>query len=96
MWGGCNKFDITSTQCKMSLRGPMSMRKVYGLSLTFINFYVPALTSRLNSTATSLQFSENITLFGVCRICTGVISKETEIDNSCLGRIIYIVTCMGD
>jgi hypothetical protein len=49
------------------------------LSLIFIDFYVPSLTPRLNSTETSLQLSENITLFVVCRISdfTGVISNET-------------------
>jgi hypothetical protein len=52
------------------------MRKVDGLSLTFIDFYVSALTTRLNSTETSLQLSENITLSAVSRIYTGVISKE--------------------
>jgi hypothetical protein len=67
--------DIPSIQCKMSLMGPKSMRKVDGLSLIFIDFYV---SPRLNSTETSLQLSENITLFAVCRIYlyTGVISKE--------------------
>jgi hypothetical protein len=34
--------DIPSTQCKMSLRGPKSMRKVDCLSLAFIDFYIPA------------------------------------------------------
>jgi hypothetical protein len=53
--------DILSIQCKMSLRGPKSKRKADGLSLIFIEFYVLALTSRLNSTETSLQLSENIT-----------------------------------
>jgi hypothetical protein len=62
--------NIQSIQCKMSLRGPKSMRKVDGLSLIFIDFYVPALTTRLNRTDTSLQLSENITLFAV-------VSKET-------------------
>jgi hypothetical protein len=60
----------------MSLRGPKSMRKVDGLSLIFTDFYVPAPTPCLNSTKTSLQLSENITLFAVCRIYTGVIGKE--------------------
>jgi hypothetical protein len=69
--------DIPSILCKRSLGRPMSMRKVNGLSLIFVDIYVPALTSRLNSTETSLQLSENITLFAVCRIFTGVISKET-------------------
>jgi hypothetical protein len=71
--------DIPSIQytCKMSLRGPKSVRKVDDLSPIYVYFYVPALTSRLNSTETSLQLSENMTLFAVCRICIGVISKET-------------------
>jgi hypothetical protein len=72
-----DKGDIPSIQCKMSLGGPKSMRKVDGMSIIFIYFYVPALTPRLNSTETSLQLSENIALFAVCRIYTGVISKET-------------------
>jgi hypothetical protein len=38
-----DKGDIPSIQCKMSLGGPKSMRKVDGLSLIFIDFYVPAL-----------------------------------------------------
>jgi hypothetical protein len=40
--------DIPSIQRKMSLRGPKSMRKVDGLSLVFIDFYVPTLTTRLS------------------------------------------------
>jgi hypothetical protein len=53
------------------------MRKVDGLSLIFIDFYVPVLTPRLSSTETSLQLSANIPLFAVCRIYTVSISKET-------------------
>jgi hypothetical protein len=71
------KGDIPSIQCKMRLRGPRSISKVDGLSLIFIDFYVPAITPRLNNTEASLKLSENVTLFAVCRICTGVISKET-------------------
>jgi hypothetical protein len=63
--------DIPSIECKMSLDG---------LSFIFIDFNVPALTPRLNSTETLLQLSENSTLFMVCHIYTGVISKETWID----------------
>jgi hypothetical protein len=48
----------------MCLRGPKSLREVDGPSLILIDFYVPALTPRLNSTETSLQLSENITLKG--------------------------------
>jgi hypothetical protein len=54
-------------------QGPKAMRKVDGLSLIFIDFYVPALIPRLNSTETSLHLSENITLFAVCLIYTCVI-----------------------
>jgi hypothetical protein len=63
-----NKGDIPSIQYKMGLRGPKSIRKVDDLILTFIDFYVPALKPRLNRTETSLQFSENINLFAICRI----------------------------
>jgi hypothetical protein len=49
-----DKEDILSIQCKMSVRGPKSMRKVDGLSLSLIDFYVSALTPRLNITETSL------------------------------------------
>jgi hypothetical protein len=66
-----DKRYISSIQCRRSLRGHKSMRKVVGLSLIFIDFYVPALTPRLNSTETSLQLSENITVFTICRIYTG-------------------------
>jgi hypothetical protein len=71
--------DIPSIQCKMSLRERTSMRKVDVLSLVFIEFYVPALTSRLSSIETSLQLSKNITLSVICRIYvyTGATSKET-------------------
>jgi hypothetical protein len=69
--------DIPSIQCKMSLRGPKSIRKVDDVNLIDIDFYVPTLTPRLNSTETTLQLSENIALFAVCRICTGIISKDT-------------------
>jgi hypothetical protein len=47
---------------------PKSRRKIDGLSLVFIDFYVPAHTPRLNFTETSLQISENINLFAVCCI----------------------------
>jgi hypothetical protein len=70
-----DKGDIPSIQCKMSLGGPKSMRKVDGLSFILIDFYVLALRPRLQVTETSLQLSENVCLFAVCRIYTGVISK---------------------
>jgi hypothetical protein len=49
-----DKRDIPSIQCKMSLRGPKSVRKVDGLSLIFIDFYVPALIPRLSRSETLL------------------------------------------
>jgi hypothetical protein len=57
--------DIWFIQCKLCLRGPKSTREVDGLSHIFIHFHVPALIPRLNSNETSLQISENITLFGM-------------------------------
>jgi hypothetical protein len=42
-----DKWDIPSIQCKMRLRGPKYMRKVEGLNLIFIDFYVTAFTTRL-------------------------------------------------
>jgi hypothetical protein len=68
--------DTPSIQYKMSLRGPNSMRKVDELSLIFIDFYIPMFT-HLNSSETSLQLSENIKDFAVCRIYTGANSKKT-------------------
>jgi hypothetical protein len=81
-----DKGHILPVQCKMNLSGPKSMRKVNDLRLIFTDFYVPALTPRLNGTETSLQLSENMTLFAVCHLHTGVISKESWIDTRCLGR----------
>jgi hypothetical protein len=54
------------------------MREVDCLSLVFIDFYVPALTPRLDCIKTALQLSENIALLALCRIQTGVISKEVN------------------
>jgi hypothetical protein len=70
-----DKGDIPSIQCKISLRGPKSVRKVNGLSLIFIGFMFQR--SRLSSTETSLEIPKNITIFAVCRIYTDVISKQT-------------------
>jgi hypothetical protein len=52
-----------------------SVRKVDALCFILIALYVSALTSRVDSTETSLQLSENITHFVVCRRYTGVINK---------------------
>jgi hypothetical protein len=63
----CRK-DIPLFQCQMSLSGPKSVREVDGLSLIFIDFYVPALTPRLNRCETSMQISENITFFEITEL----------------------------
>jgi hypothetical protein len=81
---------IRFIECKMNLRRHKSVRKVDGLSLILIDFYLAAFTPLLNSTETSLQLSENIILFAVCCIYTGVLKKGTSLDTRCLGRIIYI------
>jgi hypothetical protein len=52
-----DKGNIPFIQRKMNHRWCKSMRKVDGLNLIFIHFYVPALTPRLNSTDTSQQLS---------------------------------------
>jgi hypothetical protein len=67
---------FTFIYCKISFRWPKLMREVNGLSLILIDFYVPTLTLRHNSSETSLQLSENITLFASCRVYTGVINKQ--------------------
>jgi hypothetical protein len=72
-----DKGDIPPIQCTTSLWVPFSTRKVDGLSLFFICFYVPEFTPLLNSTETSLQLSENTTLFAVVAyIYIGIINKE--------------------
>ena len=65
-----DKWDIMSIQGKMNLKGPKSMRTVDDLSIIFIDFYVPMLTPGVSST-------ETITLFVVCHIYAGMISKVT-------------------
>jgi hypothetical protein len=67
--------NVVSVQCNVSLKRAKSM-SLGGLSLSIIDFYVPALTPSLNGTETSLQLSENIT-FVVCFIYRGIISNET-------------------
>jgi hypothetical protein len=70
------KWNVPSIQCKERLWGSNSMREVDCLNLVFIDFYVPALTPRLDCIKTALQLSENIALLALCLIQTGVISKE--------------------
>jgi hypothetical protein len=53
-----DEWDIPSVQCKMIVSGHKPMRKVDVLSFILIDFYVLALTSRLNSIETLLQLSE--------------------------------------
>jgi hypothetical protein len=82
--------DIPSVQCKMSLRGPKSMREVDGPSFIFIDFNVPALTPRLNRIQITLRFSKNITLFAIRGIHSSVIDKEDQINTWCLGRVSFM------
>jgi hypothetical protein len=53
------------------------MRKEVCLSFILIEFYVQALTPRLNRTDISLQLSEYLTAFAVCRIYAGAVCRET-------------------
>jgi hypothetical protein len=55
-----DKWEIPSIQYTMSFTGLNYMRKVDGLILIFIDFYVLKLTLCFNSNETSLQLSENI------------------------------------
>jgi hypothetical protein len=48
--------DFPSMQFKVSLRGPNSIRKVDGPSLILIDFYVPALKTKLDETETRCSF----------------------------------------
>jgi hypothetical protein len=59
---------------------PKSMRKVDGLNLNCIDFYVRAPTPRLSSTVTSLQLSEDITLFAACSIYTYRCHQQRDLD----------------
>jgi hypothetical protein len=76
------------------------MREVDCLSFVFIDFYVPALTPHLNCIKTALQLSENIPLLVLCRIQTGVISKEGKINTRCLEgggvSLMYMLYNVGD
>jgi hypothetical protein len=73
------------------------MRKVYGLIIVFIIFYVPALKPRLNSTEPSLRLSENITLFAVHSIYIGVISRDLDRHQVVEGvSLIYILYNVGE
>jgi hypothetical protein len=67
--------SVLPIQCKMSLRELKSMRKIDGLSLIYIDFMFQH--SHHVSIAPRLRSSFLRTLFAVCRIYTGVISKET-------------------
>jgi hypothetical protein len=63
-----DKGDILSIQYKIGLRGSKSVKKVDGLSLVVIYFYVPALTPCLCSTEISLKLAEKKLLFAICHI----------------------------
>jgi hypothetical protein len=92
------KGDIPSIQCKMSLRGHTFMRRVAGLSLIFIYFFVRALTPCLNSTETSLQLSQNITLFALYRIlyrCYQQRDLDRHYVSGAYNLYIHTVQCGG-
>jgi hypothetical protein len=87
--------DVPSVLCKVTLRGPKSMRKLDYPSRHC--FYVPGLTPRPNSTEISLQLPENIGLFAVCRIYMYIdVSKETQKDTTGLRRITFIYIYLYD
>jgi hypothetical protein len=84
--------DIPSLQCKVSLRGPKSVRTLDCLSLIFITFMFQGLRHVPIALRPRCKLSENISLFAACRMYTDV-SKETQEDTRCLRRIIYVYTC---
>jgi hypothetical protein len=67
---------IPSIQCKTCLKRLKSMRKIDVLNVIFAVFCGPALKSRLNSTETSLHFSENTCLCGLSRYTVGAWGKS--------------------
>jgi hypothetical protein len=70
------QMEYSVHSCKMGLTWSTSTKEVDPLGLFHVYFNFPAPTPRLNSTETSLQLSENITLLAICRIQTGVIGKQ--------------------
>jgi hypothetical protein len=48
----------------------------------------------LSSSDASLQLSEDINFFALCRIYTGVFNESVLADTTCLGAIIYTYTCL--
>jgi hypothetical protein len=80
---------------KVSCRWPKSMRKVDGLSLVLIDFYVLALMPCLNTSETLLQLSENNLLCGLLHIYR--CHQQRDLDTRCLGHtILYAVQCGGE
>jgi hypothetical protein len=69
--------DILSTQCKIGLKGPKSMRRVDDLSLIFIDFYVPALTPRVSNAETLLQISDNLLSFASIQVSSAKRPRTT-------------------
>jgi hypothetical protein len=73
------------------------MIKVDCLSFMMIDFYVPVLKSRLNSTDTSLQLSENIpSLRSVAYVYIGFVSKNLETPGGWGVLFIYRLYNVGD
>jgi hypothetical protein len=60
----------------MSLSHSTSMGEIYSLSLNSIDFYVPVRIPRLYWIETTLQVSENVNLFTICRTYKSVTSEK--------------------
>jgi hypothetical protein len=62
-----DKGDTPSIQCN-ERQGALVYEKGDWLYIFFIDFYIPALTPRINGTETSLHLSEHIILLAVTYI----------------------------
>jgi len=86
--------NVPSIQCKVRLDRLSSREEIDALSLSLIDFYVPALTPRFHRSENTLQLSENITIFAICCIYTRVISEDSDDEHLRfgVGGIIYTMT----
>jgi hypothetical protein len=60
------------------------------LSFSFIDLYVPVLTSQIHCSESLLQFAENMTFVFLCRVNTGIIHEQSKMSNKFWGGIIYV------
>jgi hypothetical protein len=72
----------------MSPNRSKSVREIDGLSLIFINPYIPVLTLRIHCIEAALQLSRNTALLAVCYIYTRVISNDSQAGTWGLGAFI--------